>query len=132
YGAAGLRDHIRRHIALAQDFASWVAADDRFELAAPHPLSLVCFRLRADTTTTGSSGGNGSAADSANERLLRQLNESGKIHLTHTRVNGAYTLRLATGGTWTQRRHVEDAWRLIQQAADSRTAGSSPQDGCSS
>jgi aromatic-L-amino-acid/L-tryptophan decarboxylase len=105
YGAEGLREHIRRHVALARELAGWVAADDRFELVAPHPLSLVCFRLR---------GG-----DEASERLLHRLNESGKVYLTHTRVNGAYTLRLAIGGVWTQRRHVEQAWRLIATTADS-------------
>ena len=52
YGAEGLRAHIRPHVALAQEFASWVAADDRFELVAPHPLSLVTFRLRAGDEAT--------------------------------------------------------------------------------
>ena len=52
YGADGLRAHIRGHVALAQEFASWVAADDRFELVAPHPLALVTFRLRAGDDAT--------------------------------------------------------------------------------
>ena len=77
--------------------------DERFEVVAPHPLSLVCFRLRGD--------------DGANEVLLRRLNDSGEVYLTHTRVNGAYTLRVAVGGTWTQQRHVERAWRSIREAA---------------
>ena len=47
YGAEGLRAHVRKHVELAQEFASWVAADERFELVAPHPLALVTFRLRA-------------------------------------------------------------------------------------
>ncbi len=102
YGAEGLRAHIRDHVALAQAFAGWVAADERFEVVAPHPLSLVCFRLRG--------------ADAANEALLERLNQSGEIYLTHTRVNGAYALRLAVGGVWTERRHVERAWALIRGA----------------
>ena len=101
YGAEGLRAHIRRHVVAAQDFAGWVAADERFELVAPHPLSLVCFRLRGE--------------DGPNERLLAALNESGELYLTHTRVNGRYALRLAVGGTHTEHRHVEQAWRLIQR-----------------
>src|SRR5690242_4263251 len=103
YGAEGLRDHIRGHVGMAQEFAKWVAADERFELLAPHPLSLVTFRLRA--------------GDEATKRLLQRLNASGRVHLTHTRVNGAFTLRLALGGTWTQRRHVEAAWQLIADTA---------------
>ena len=52
YGAEGLRAHVREHVALAQEFAGWVAADDRFELVAPHPLALVTFRLRAGDDAT--------------------------------------------------------------------------------
>lgn len=103
YGAEGLREHIRGHVALAQELASWVEADDRFELMAPHPLGLVCFRLRGP--------------DEPNERLLERLNASGKVYLTHTKVNGAFTLRLAIGAPTTERRHVEAAWELIQAAA---------------
>jgi aromatic-L-amino-acid decarboxylase len=103
YGAEGLRAHIRQHVALAQEFAAWVAADDRFELAAPTPLNLVCFRHR---------GG-----DAANERLLNDLNDSGKVYLTHTRLDGRLVLRLAIGGVATERRHVAAAWKLIRDRA---------------
>jgi aromatic-L-amino-acid/L-tryptophan decarboxylase len=104
YGVRGLQAHVRRHVALARDFASWVAADDRFELAAPPALGLVCFRLKAD--------------DDANELLLQRLNSSGRLHLTHTRVNGAHALRTAIGGTLTEARHVRAAWQHISAEAD--------------
>jgi aromatic-L-amino-acid/L-tryptophan decarboxylase len=103
YGAEGLRDHIRGHVAAAQAFAGWVAGDERFEVVAPHPLSLVCFRLRGE--------------DAVNESLLQRLNDSGEVYLTHTRVNGKFTLRLAVGGVWTELRHVQRAWALIERAA---------------
>jgi aromatic-L-amino-acid/L-tryptophan decarboxylase len=103
YGAEGLRAHIRRHVRLAAQFAAAVRADPRFEVVAPHPLSLVCFRLRG--------------ADAPNAALLDRLNESGELYLTHTRVHGRYTLRLAIGGTLTERRHVEAAWAAIRDAA---------------
>jgi aromatic-L-amino-acid/L-tryptophan decarboxylase len=103
YGVEGLRRHIRKHVELAQDFASWVAADPDFELCAPHPLNLVCFRLRG--------------ADEPNERLLDALNRSGELFLTHTKLGGKYVLRMAIGGTWTERRHVERAWSAIRAAA---------------
>jgi aromatic-L-amino-acid decarboxylase len=111
YGGAGLRAHVRSAVALAQEFAGWVRADDRFEIVAPHPFSLVCFRLR------GGSGGDPDG-DKASEALLRQINRSGRAHLTHTRVRGRYALRLAIGSPQTRREHVETAWRLIQTAAD--------------
>jgi aromatic-L-amino-acid/L-tryptophan decarboxylase len=99
YGAEGLREHIRGHVALAQEFASWVDADDRFEVLAPHPLSLVTFRLR-----TG---------DDATRALLERTNASGELYLTHTLVNGQFALRFAIGSTLTERRHVEAAWRAL-------------------
>ncbi len=101
YGVEGLRYHIRRHIELAQEFAGWVAASDDFELAAPAPLNLVCFRHR---------GG-----DSINRQLLERLNRSGELYLTHTLLDGQFTLRMCIGQTNTQRSHVEAAWGKIQQ-----------------
>ena len=97
FGVEGLRARVREHVRLAQLFAGWVAADPRFELAAPAPLNLVCFRLRQ--------GG-----DAANRALLQRLNASGKLYLTHTVLDGRYTLRLSIGGTLTEERHVRAAW----------------------
>jgi aromatic-L-amino-acid/L-tryptophan decarboxylase len=103
YGVEGLQHHVRRHVELAQELRGWIEADERFELAVPPPLNLVCFRHR---------GG-----DAINQGLLDRLNSSGELFLTHTRLDGKLTLRLSIGGTWTERRHVERAWRLIQQEA---------------
>ena len=109
YGAAGLREHIRRGVALAAEFAAWVEADERFELAAPRPLSLVCFRLRH--------GGSPQDQDARNLALMNTLNDSGRLLLTHTRISGRVVLRLAIGGTFTRREHVEQAWQAITAAA---------------
>lgn len=103
YGVAGLRAHIRSGVAAAQEFASWVRQDDRFEIVAPHPFSLVCFRLRS--------------SDEANTELLRRLNGSGALYLTHTKVRDRYALRFAIGAPQTTLGHVADAWRRIQQTA---------------
>jgi aromatic-L-amino-acid/L-tryptophan decarboxylase len=103
YGVEGLQHHVRQHVALAQQFAEWVRQDDRFELAAPVPLNLVCFRLKA--------------GDAANQGLLDRLNRSGDLYLTHTKLDERFTLRLSVGQTNTKARHVENAWRRIQQEA---------------
>ena len=103
YGEEGLRAHVRRHVSLAQTFKSRVEGDRRFELAAPAPLSLVCFRHR---------GG-----DEVNQRLLDALNASGRLYLTHTRLDGKLTLRMAIGATGTEARHVEAAWHAIRELA---------------
>jgi aromatic-L-amino-acid/L-tryptophan decarboxylase len=102
YGAEGLADHVRDHIEWAQWFAARVDADPRFELSAPHPLSLVCFHHRA--------------GDDASQAVLDRLNGSGRLLLTHTRLDGRLVLRLAIGGTWTERRHVEAAWAAVSEA----------------
>jgi aromatic-L-amino-acid decarboxylase len=101
YGVEGLQYHIRQHVALAQQFAEWVRKDKRFELAAPVPLNLVCFRHR---------GG-----DEVNQKLMERLNRSGGLFLTHTKLNDKFTLRLCVGQTNTTSRHVQRAWHRIQE-----------------
>jgi aromatic-L-amino-acid/L-tryptophan decarboxylase len=103
YGVAGLQYHIRRHVELAQQLAGWIKEDARFELAAPAPLNLVCFRHKS--------------GDEANQTLMEKLNRSGDLYLTHTRLNQKLTLRICVGQTNTEARHVERAWRRIQEEA---------------
>ena len=103
YGVEGLRHHVRWHVQLAQRFAGWVEADPDFELAAPVPLNLVCFRHR---------GG-----DDFNRRLIEEVNGSGALYLTHTVLGGRHTLRLCVGQTRTETRHVEAAWQRLRDTA---------------
>ena len=103
YGVEGLQFHIREHVRLAQQFAEWVRKDDRFELAAPAPLNLVCFRHKA--------------GDAANQGIMDRVNQSGDLFLTHTKLNGKLTLRMSIGQTNTQARHVEHAWARIREEA---------------
>jgi aromatic-L-amino-acid/L-tryptophan decarboxylase len=103
YGVEGLRHHVRRHIDLAQALRGWVESDPHFELAAPAPLNLVCFRHV---------GG-----DQTNEKILETVNAGGRIFLTHTKLDGRFTLRLSVGQTWTEKRHVRAAWSAIRAAA---------------
>jgi aromatic-L-amino-acid decarboxylase len=104
YGLAGLRHHVRRHVALAQEFAGWVQASEQFELVVPAPLNLVCFRHVAGET--------------ANQRLMERLNRSGALYLTHTRLGEQFVLRFCVGQTHTEARHVQAAWARIQAAAE--------------
>jgi aromatic-L-amino-acid/L-tryptophan decarboxylase len=104
YGIEGLQYHVREHVRLAQEFAKWVGSDARFELTAPAPLNLVCFRHKGGDTT--------------NQAIMDRLNRSGDLFLTHTRLNGKLTLRFCVGQTNTQRRHVEKAWNRIREETD--------------
>jgi aromatic-L-amino-acid decarboxylase len=109
YGVEGLQHHVREHVRLAQDFAEWVKKDPRFELAAPVPLNLVCFRAK---------GG-----DELNQSLLDRLNRSGDLYLTHTRLNERLTLRLCIGQTNTQARLVKRDWKRFQLVLEGLQSG---------
>jgi len=103
YGIEGLQAHVREHVRIAQQFAGWIKEDSRFEMAAPAPLNLVCFRLRS--------------GDAHNQLLMDRLNQSGKLYLTHTRLDDKLTLRLCVGQTQTAARHLESAWKQIRETA---------------
>ncbi|MBA2529101.1 MAG: aspartate aminotransferase family protein [Euzebyales bacterium] len=103
YGAEGLRHHVRSHVALARQLAGWVEADQDWELAAPVPLNLVCLRHRA--------------GDEVSQAAMEAVNASGRAYLTHTRLGGRYTVRVAIGGAQTRREHVEGVWELLRAAA---------------
>jgi aromatic-L-amino-acid decarboxylase len=103
YGREGLQALIREHVRLAQEFASWVEEAEGWELAAPHPFSVVCFRR------VGS--------DEENEALLGRVNASGEVYLSHTRLNGSFVLRLAIGNARTTADDVSRAWKLLQREA---------------
>lgn len=102
YGRNGLAARVRDHVAWAQELAATIAADPRFELSAPVPLSLICFRRRG--------------SDEANRELLDKVNASGTVFLSHTVLHGRFVLRLAIGNHSTTRAHVQRAWELIQAA----------------
>jgi aromatic-L-amino-acid/L-tryptophan decarboxylase len=103
YGVEGLQHYVRHHVELAQKFKAWVDKSASFELAAPAPLNLVCFRHL---------GG-----DALNRNLLEAVNVTGRVYLTHTSLGGRYTLRMSIGQSGTEERHVAAAWKLIQQTA---------------
>lgn len=103
YGVEGLQTLIRKHVALAREFAEWIQNSRDFHLAAPQNLNLVCFRHNSD--------------DKFNETLLNEINNSGKIFLSHTKLNERFVLRMCIGQTYTERHHVEYAWKVITEIA---------------
>src|SRR6202521_3707380 len=124
YGIEGLQHHIREHVRLAQQFAAWVSSDSRLELAAPAQLNLVCFRLRAaDRAGQDRADQDRTDQDRANQLLMERLNGTGDLYLTHTKLDGKFTLRFCVGQTNTQARHVERAWQRIQE--ETRKLGNS-------
>jgi len=110
FGAEGVRERLRYHMRLAQDFAARVDADADFERMAPTPFSVVCFRARQAGWASADAGLN-----ALNERLLTAVNAAGRVFLSHTMLHGRYTLRLAVGNLKTTDRHVELAWTELKR-----------------
>ncbi len=108
-GVEVVRTMIRTHIALAQELAGWVRADDRFEVVAPHPQNLVCLRLVGD--------------DSLTDALIDRANASGEALFTRTVLDGHSVLRFSIGGRLTERHHVVAGWALLRRIAGELAAG---------
>jgi len=103
FGVDGLQAVIREHIRLGKHFASLVQADSRFEVVAPVPFSSVCFRLKSD--------------DAENQSLVDRVNATGKLFISHTRLNDKLTIHFTVGNLRTTEEHVDAAWKLIQKMA---------------
>ena len=110
YGVEGLRGKIRYHIKLAAKLAELISYESDFEILAPLTINVVCFRFRPALL-------NDVEINKINEELNHRLNDTGKIYLTHTVINGIYALRMVTGQTNVTMEHVEKAWDLIKTTA---------------
>jgi aromatic-L-amino-acid decarboxylase len=108
----GLREKLRGHIALAESFARRVEEHPHFELLAPVPFGLVCFRCRPPDVA-----GDDPHLDQLNRELLEKVNADGRVHLTHTSLGGRYTIRLSVGQLNTTATEVDLAWKLFSEAA---------------
>ena len=145
FGSEGIRDRLAEHMRLARLFAEWVDASPDFERLAPVPFSVVCFRAKPGGSAEPESGaartaaGEGTPADVSpgaapvagkadgtaatadtrtdklNERLIEAVNATGEVFLSHTRLDGRFTIRLAIGHVRTEERHVRRAWELLDE-----------------
>ncbi len=115
FGVEGLQQRLREHLALAQEFKRWVDESPDFERLAPVPLQTICFRYHPGRTAGAAQSQ--ATLDALNQALLAEVNRTGTIYITHTRLNGAYSLRMSIGQTQTRREHVVQAWEAIREAA---------------
>ncbi|MGD1044235.1 MAG: pyridoxal-dependent decarboxylase [Bacteroidota bacterium] len=110
FGVNGLASRLREHCRLAREFASWVDADKDFERLAPVPFSVVCFRYHpkgiSDETKLGQ----------LNSQIMEQVNATGEVFLSHTKLNGCYSIRIAIGNLATAEKHVARVWELVKDA----------------
>jgi aromatic-L-amino-acid/L-tryptophan decarboxylase len=110
FGTSGLAARLREHCAIAQEFAATVHGAAEWEICAPHPFSLVCFRHVPP-------GMPHDAVNAHNERIMRAVNARGRVYLSHTKLDGTYVLRLTLGNIRTTREHVAMAWEDLRAAA---------------
>jgi aromatic-L-amino-acid/L-tryptophan decarboxylase len=113
FGVDGLRERIRGHLELAQSFARTIASEPDFELLAPVPLAAVCFRYHPAGIDDPA------ALDRANSGLMEELNRTGRMFITHTRLNGRIALRFVASQTGVTQRHIDEALQRILTTARS-------------
>ena len=113
FGREGLIERLREHCRLARLFASWVEESDQWEMMAPVPFALVCFRA------TGAASLPACPSDAdlnvLNERIMNEINASGEAYLSHTKLNGKYTIRLSVGSIRVEERHLQKVWGLLNE-----------------
>ncbi len=106
FGQNGLIERLREHCRLARLFANWVDDSPDFEMLAPVPFALCCFRACPQNVAN---------LDSLNEKLMNSINASGKAYLSHTKLNGKFTLRLSVGSIRIEERHLRMVWDLLNE-----------------
>ena len=111
YGVEGLQTMLRRHIALTNELAGWIEADPDFALTSPPSLALLTFRYQPKGVEADA------ALDALNAKLVKRINDDGRIYLTQTRVRSHYVIRFSIGQTTTEHRHVEEGWAAVREIA---------------
>ena len=109
FGLDGLRTRIADHLEQAARFAAWVDAEPEAERLAPVPFATVCFRWRPRGIDDDA------ILDRLNEQLMERLNGTGEVFISHTRLRGRFTLRVALGNLRTEPRHLERFWALVRE-----------------
>jgi aromatic-L-amino-acid decarboxylase len=109
FGVDGLASRLREHCRLAREFASWVDADKDFELMAPVPFSVVCFRYHPNSISDEAK------LEQINAQVIEQVNATGEAFISHTKLNGRYTFRIAIGNIATNEIHMKRVWELVKE-----------------
>ncbi|MFP4620271.1 MAG: pyridoxal phosphate-dependent decarboxylase family protein [Bacteroidales bacterium] len=117
YGLQGLQQKLREHIEMAGELKQWIEQHDDFEMLAPVTMNVLCFRYNPENIDSEEK------LNRMNEQLLHKINETGEIYMSHTRLSGKYTLRMVVAQTDVEKRHVEKAWKVIQQKAEEIKGG---------
>jgi len=100
---------LREHCRLARELAVWIDNERNFERLAPVPFSVVCFRYHPKSISDEAK------LEQLNARILDGVNATGKAFLSHTKLHGKYTIRIAIGNLATTEKHIAQVWELIKK-----------------
>jgi aromatic-L-amino-acid decarboxylase len=114
FGRQGLINRLREHLRISQLFKSFVEENEDFELMAPVPFSVICFRYNP-----GGKVKDENELERINSELMTKINSTGKLYLSHTKLGGKYIIRFAIGNIKTNEKHIRNAWELIKSLANS-------------
>ncbi|HVO74687.1 MAG TPA: pyridoxal-dependent decarboxylase [Ignavibacteriaceae bacterium] len=108
FGVEGIASRVREHLRLGKLFTEWIDADSEFERMAPVPFSTICFRLHPKEIKDEKK------LNELNEKLLDTLNKTGKVFLSHTKLNNHFVIRVSISGLKTEERHIKEVWKLLK------------------
>ena len=108
FGSDGMAERIRHHVSMAREMRSWIEAEPDWEMLAPTPFATLCFRFAPEGVAD---------LDGLNESIMDKVNKSGDIFLSHTKLNGRYTIRVSIGNPRQTMDHVRRCWELLKEAA---------------
>lgn len=112
YGTEGLIEIIREHLRIGRLLSKWIDESENFELLAPTPLSTICFRAIPSKDISESE------LNTFNKNLMDNINSSGKVFLSHTVLNGKFTIRIVISGVRTEEKHVREVFEVINHEFD--------------
>jgi aromatic-L-amino-acid decarboxylase len=114
---------LREQIRLANLLAGWIKSDERFELAAPVSMGVICFRFLGPVAGIVDAGAGSSTQattdniDRLNSEIVERINASGRVYLTQTKLRGQTVMRIGLGNVLTTEDHLRNAWEIIRETA---------------
>ncbi|MDD5360813.1 MAG: pyridoxal-dependent decarboxylase [Ignavibacteria bacterium] len=108
FGVKGLQEKIRYQLKLAEMIYDRIDKSEEFEILAPLTANLVCFRFKPKNRSE-------EELNSINENLMQRINDSGKMYISHTKLNGKYTLRMVIAQAYVEEKHITEAWKLLNE-----------------
>ena len=112
YGNKGIKKYLKKHIKYAKNLSVEIDKDKNFELTAPQNLNMINFRFYPKNM-------NKNKLNDINHQLIKKLNKTGKIYLSHTKIDDIVSIRMPIGSTYIKRKHIEKSWKLIKEISNS-------------